>query len=239
VFAAQPLAEERGYGPGHFSFNSAGACPECRGSGLNRLWLGRSFVSYRCDTCKGHRYLDEILEVTYEGASIVDILNMSVSSAIGLFNDQTRINTMLEVLERVGMGYITLGQPAPTLSGGEAQRVKLAKEIGKHRRGNTLYVLDEPTTGLSLYDAAKLLKLLDELVLKGNSVVVIEHDPCVLAYCDWIIELGPGGGSDGGEVIAMGPPADLKRMPHSVTGPFLDVSDDIPAEASGQLGLFR
>jgi excinuclease ABC A subunit len=247
VFAAQPLAQERGYGPGHFSFNSAGACPECRGSGYNRLWLGRSFVYYSCETCGGHRYLDDILEVTYEGANIVDILDMSVSTALGLFRDPPRINAMLEVLQRVGMGYITLGQPAPTLSGGEAQRIKLAKEIGKMRRGHTLYVLDEPTTGLSLYDTVKLLKLLDELVEQGNSIIIIEHDPGVLSYCDWIIELGPGGGNNGGEIIAQGSPADLTRNPASITGPFLknsadastEKSTEISTETSDQVGFFE
>jgi excinuclease UvrABC ATPase subunit len=130
---------------------------------------------------------------------------------------------MLSVLEQTGMGYITLGQPTNTLSGGEAQRIKLAKEIGRRRKGNILYVLDEPTTGLSLYDTANLLTLLDTLVKRGNSVIVIEHDPTVLSYVDWLIELGPGGGNEGGEIIAQGSPLDLKQNARSKTGPFLEV----------------
>ncbi len=152
------------------------------------------------------------------------VLKTSVSEAATLFKDSKPIHAMLNVLEQTGMGYITLGQPSSTLSGGEAQRIKLAKEIGRRRRGNILYVLDEPTTGLSLHDTANLLALLDRLVKQGNSVIVIEHDPTVLTYCDWLIELGPGGGSEGGEIIAQGSPLDLKQNPHSQTGPFLEVA---------------
>ena len=175
-----------------------------------------------CTQCHGKRYLDGILDVTYQGANIVDVLNMSVTDAATLFWDTPSIHAMLSVLEQTGMGYITLGQPTSTLSGGEAQRIKLAKEIGRRRKGNILYVLDEPTTGLSLYDTTNLLALLDTLVKKGNSVIVIEHDPTVLSYCDWLIELGPGGGSEGGEIIAQGSPFDLKQNPRSQTGPFLE-----------------
>ena len=175
-----------------------------------------------CTQCRGMRYLDEILDVTYQGMNIVDVLNMSVTDAATLFGDTPSIHVMLSVLEQTGMGYITLGQPTATLSGGEAQRIKLAKEIGRRRKGNILYVLDEPTTGLSLYDTANLLALLDTLVKRGNSVIVIEHDPTVLSYCDWLIELGPGGGSEGGEIIAQGSPLDLKQNPRSQTGPFLE-----------------
>ena len=177
-----------------------------------------------CSQCHGKRYLDEILDVTYRGSNIVDVLNMSVADAAMLFGDTPSIQAMLSVLEQTGMGYITLGQPTNTLSGGEAQRIKLAKEIGRRRRGSILYVLDEPTTGLSLYDTANLLALLDTLVKQGNSVIVIEHDPTVLSYCDWLIELGPGGGSEGGEIIAQGSPLDLKQNPHSRTGPFLEIT---------------
>ena len=178
-----------------------------------------------CAQCHGKRYLDEILDVTYRGASIVDVLNMSISDAATLFRDMSSIHAMLSVLEQTGMGYITLGQPTATLSGGEAQRIKLAKEIGRRRRGNILYVLDEPTTGLSLYDTANLLALLDTLAGRGNSVIVIEHDPTVLSYCDWLIELGPGGGIEGGEIIAQGSPLDLKHNPRSRTGPFLEIGE--------------
>ena len=166
--------------------------------------------------------MDEILNVTYQGSNIVDVLNKSVTDATALFRDTPPIHRMLNVLEQTGMGYITLGQPTSTLSGGEAQRIKLAKEIGRRRKGNILYVLDEPTTGLSLYDTTNLLALLDTLVKGGNSVIVIEHDPTVLSYCDWLIELGPGGGNEGGEIIAQGSPLDLKRDPVSLTGPFLE-----------------
>jgi excinuclease ABC A subunit len=224
LFAQQPLAEQRRYTPGHFSFNAKGACPECKGRGHERFWLGgNSFVTNLCAQCHGTRYMEEILDVTYRGANIVEVLNMSVSAAATLFGDRPSIHAMLGVLEQTGMGYITLGQPTATLSGGEAQRIKLAKEIGRRRKGNILYVLDEPTTGLSLYDTANLLGLLDTLVQRGNSVIVIEHDPTVLSYCDWLIELGPGGGNEGGEIIAQGSPQDLKANPRSHTGPFLEV----------------
>jgi excinuclease ABC subunit A len=223
LFAQQPLAEQRRYKPGHFSFNAKGACPECKGRGHERFWLGgNSFVTSLCARCHGNRYLDEILDVTYQGANIVDVLNMSVTEAGTLFRNTLSIHAVLSVLEQTGMGYITLGQPTNTLSGGEAQRIKLAKEIGRRRKGNILYVLDEPTTGLSLYDTANLLALLDTLVKRGNSVIVIEHDPTVLSYCDWLIELGPGGGVEGGEIIAQGSPLDLKQNPRSPTAPFLE-----------------
>jgi excinuclease ABC subunit A len=181
-------------------------------------------VTSLCARCHGNGYLDEILDVTYQGANIVDVLNMSVTEAGTLFRNTLSIHAVLSVLEQTGMGYITLGQPTNTLSGGEAQRIKLAKEIGRRRKGNILYVLDEPTTGLSLYDTANLLALLDTLVKRGNSVIVIEHDPTVLSYCDWLIELGPGGGVEGGEVIAQGSPLDLKQNPRSQTGPFLEIA---------------
>ena len=223
LFARQPLAEERQCTPGHFSFNAMGACPECKGTGHERFWLGgNSFVTSLCAQCHGNRYMDKVLDVTYQGANIVDVLSMSATDAATLFFDTPSVHAMLSVLVQTGMGYITLGQPTATLSGGEAQRIKLAKEIGRRRKGNILYVLDEPTTGLSLYDTANLLALLDTLVRQGNSVIVIEHDPTVLAYCDWLVELGPGGGSEGGEIIAQGSPLDLKQNPRSQIGPFLE-----------------
>ncbi len=222
LFARQSLSEQRQYSPGHFSFNASGACPECNGKGSEVVWLGgNSFVTSLCLRCHGTRYMDEILDVTYRGVNIVEVLNMCVSDAGRLFEDQPSIHKMLGVLEQTGMGYITLGQPTSTLSGGEAQRIKLAKEIGRRRKGNILYVLDEPTTGLSLYDTSNLLVMLDTLLKQGNSVIIIEHDPTVLCYCDWLIELGPGGGIEGGEVIAEGSPLDLKVNPSSRTGPFL------------------
>ncbi|MFN2131079.1 MAG: ABC-ATPase UvrA, partial [Anaerolineae bacterium] len=224
LYARQPLAVERGYTAGHFSFNALGACPECKGRGSIRFWLGdRFFVSNTCPVCDGKRYQDEILEVTYRDKNILDVLDMSVSEAATFLVDLSSAQAMLRVLERTGMGYIALGQPAPTLSGGEAQRIKLAKEIGRRRQGEILYVLDEPTTGLSPYDVARLLALLDELVAQGSSVIVVEHDPATLSHCDWLIELGPGAGSEGGELIAQGPPASLAADPRSRTGPFLQV----------------
>ncbi len=147
---------------------------------------------------------------------------MSISEAIIFFKDNLGIISTLKVMERIGMGYIKLGQPTPTLSGGEAQRIKLAKEIGRRRKGNILYILDEPTSGLSLYDTAKLMQLLDELVSKGNSVIVIEHDTVVLSSCDWIIELGPGSGAKGGRIIAEGLPDDLNKNSKSITGKYLN-----------------
>jgi excinuclease ABC A subunit len=223
-FALQPMAVERHYTPGHFSFNGQGACPECKGKGHERFWLGgNTFVTNICTRCHGSRYLEEILDVTFRGLNIVDVLELSAGDAAQLFEDMPSIHKMLVVLQQTGMGYIKLGQPSATLSGGEAQRIKLAKEIGRRRKGNILYVLDEPTTGLSLFDTTNLLKLLDRLVQQGNSVVVIEHDPTVLVYCDWLIELGPGGGNDGGEVIAQGSPIDLQQDPASKTGPYLEM----------------
>jgi excinuclease ABC A subunit len=222
LFAEQQEAVQKELTAGHFSFNSKGACPVCGGSGHEKIWLGGdSFINKSCSRCHGKRYIDEALRVRYKNKSIVDVLDMSVSEAVLLFEDQTGISSVLKVLERIGMGYIKLGQPTPTLSGGESQRIKLAKEIGRRQKGNILYVLDEPTTGLSLYDTAKLIQLLDELIAKGNSVLVIEHDPAVLSVCDWIVELGPKGGAEGGQVIAEGTPKELKSNPKSVTGVYL------------------
>jgi len=222
VFAKQPEAAQKGYSPGFFSFNSKGACTVCKGSGRESVWLGGNFFVYNtCRECHGKRYHDEALSFKYKGKNIAEVLEMRVSEALSFFEDNKGIISTLKIMERIGMGYIGLGQPAPSLSGGEAQRIKLAKEIGRRRKGNILYVLDEPTTGLSLYDTAKLIQLLDELVAKGNSVIVIEHDPVVLSSCDWIIELGPGAGTEGGRIIAEDSPQTLKRNPRSVTGRYL------------------
>lgn len=222
LFAKQPAAVKRQLSSGHFSFNSKGACSACGGSGREKIWLGGNFHIYNtCGECHGKRYNDEALSVKYKGKNIFDVLEMPVSEAVTFFEDSKGIVHTLNVMERIGMGYIRLGQPTPTLSGGEAQRIKLAKEIGRQRKGNILYLLDEPTTGLGLYDISKLIVLLDKLVAKGNSVIVIEHDPVILSACDWIIELGPGGGADGGSVIAEGAPKELKKTPGSVTGKYL------------------
>ncbi len=222
LFAGQPEANQQELSAGHFSFNSKGACSVCGGSGRKTIWLGgNQKIDTTCQECYGKRYNDEALSVRINGKNIFDILEMSVSEAVDFFEDYRGIISTLKVMERIGMGYVKLGQPTPTLSGGEAQRIKLAKEIGKRRKGNILYVLDEPTTGLSLYDTARLILLLDELVARGNSVIVIEHDPAVLSSCDWIIELGPGGGEEGGRIIAQGSPRALKESPKSVTGRYL------------------
>ncbi|PEW10112.1 excinuclease ABC subunit UvrA [Bacillus cereus] len=223
LFAEQPEAKNLNLTAGHFSFNSKGACPECGGSGRKAIFPGSSMKMYTtCEECKGKRYNEESLTVRYKGKNISEILDMQVSEAIPLFKDNKSIISILEVMERIGMGYITLGQPTSTMSGGEAQRLKLSKEIGKQRKGNILYVLDEPTTGLSLYDTAQLIKLLNELVENGNSVIVIEHNHEVLESCDWIIELGPEGGAGGGRIIAEGAPQTLKKDPNSITGRYLE-----------------
>ncbi len=227
MFAKQPVAINQNLTPGHFSFNSKGACSLCGGSGQEKIWLGGNFfLNNICKECHGKRYNDEALSVSYKGKNITQILEMTVSEAVTFFEDNRAIISTLTVLERVGMGYIKLGQPTPTLSGGEAQRIKLAKEIGRQRKGNILYVLDEPTVGLSLYDTAKLIVLLDELVEKGNSVIIIEHDPEVISVCDWIIELGPKGGLDGGMIIAEGSPQTLKQNPNSITGRYLKINNE-------------
>lgn len=222
LFAEQPEAIQQGLSAGHFSFNSKGACPLCGGSGRETIWLGGNLDIYStCSECHGKRYNDEALSISYKGKNISDVLEMTVSEAVAFFEDNHGIISTLKVMERIGMGYIKLGQPTPTLSGGEAQRIKLAKEIGRHRKGNILYVLDEPTTGLSLYDISKLILLLDELIAKGNSVIVIEHNTDILKSCDYIIELGPGGGIEGGRLIAEGSPQELKENTKSITGRYL------------------
>ncbi|MHA2398968.1 MAG: excinuclease ABC subunit UvrA [Promethearchaeota archaeon] len=218
VFAKTPEAKKRKYAAGHFSYNSdKGKCPSCKGQGVQDLQI--SFLSsfeIPCKECKGSRYLPEILEVKYKGKSITDVLNMTVTEALELFKSQSSVANVLKILDEIGMGYI------PTLSGGEAQRIKLAKELGKTRKGNSLYILDEPTVSLSFYDAVKLMELLEQLVREGNSVIIIEHDPDILEYTDYIIELGPEGGPRGGEVIAIGTPEEIKNDKNSNTGFYLN-----------------
>ncbi|WMJ89135.1 excinuclease ABC subunit UvrA [Anaerocolumna sp. MB42-C2] len=222
LFAEQPEAKMRNKCAGHFSFHSKGACPDCGGSGYERIFLTSDFsVDKLCKTCHGKRFNEESLSVDYKGKTIADVLDMSIREAVSFFDGQYNIVKPLCILEQIGMGYLKLGQPSSTLSGGEAQRVKLAKELGRQVKGNILYVLDEPTTGLSLYDTALLLKLLDQLVEEGNSVIVIEHNTEVLKSCDYIIELGPEGGDMGGEIIAKGTPQQLINNSNSKTGRYL------------------
>lgn len=222
LFAKQLKAKIRNMSAGHFSFHSKGACPDCGGSGYERIFLTSDFsVDKLCQTCEGKRFNEESLSVDYKRKNIVDVLDMSIAEACCFFADQNSIVKPLSILEQMGMGYLKLGQPSSSLSGGEAQRVKLAKELGRQLKGNMLYVLDEPTTGLSLYDTALLLKLLDQLVTNGNSVIIIEHNVEVLKSCDYIIELGPGGGDKGGEIIAKGTPEELGNNPNSKTGRYL------------------
>lgn len=222
LFAKQPEAKTRNMSAGHFSFHSKGACEDCGGSGYEKIFLTSEFsIDKLCKTCHGKRFNDKCLSVYYHKKTIADILAMNIADALFFFADQNSIVKPLRLLEEMGMGYLTLGQPTSSLSGGEAQRVKLSKELGRHLKGNRLYVLDEPTTGLSLYDTALLLKLLDQLVASGNSVIVIEHNVEVLKSCDYIIELGPDGGDKGGEIIAEGTPNGLKENPKSKTGRYL------------------
>jgi excinuclease ABC subunit A len=178
-------------------------------------------VYVTCDVCKGKRYNRETLEVTFKGKSIADVLDMTVEEAAEFFKAVPRVRDTLQTLHRVGLDYIHVGQQATTLSGGEAQRVKLAKELSKRATGRTLYILDEPTTGLHFHDVAKLLEVLHELVEQGNSVVVIEHNLEVIKTADWIIDLGPEGGDGGGEIVASGTPEDVVRAKRSYTGQFL------------------
>jgi excinuclease ABC subunit A len=223
-FAGLPESKARGYEPGRFSFNvKGGRCEACQGDGLIKIemhFLPDVYVT--CDTCKGKRYNRETLEVLFKGKSIADVLDMTVDEAAEFFKAVPRVRETFRTLQRVGLGYIHVGQQATTLSGGEAQRVKLAKELSKRATGRTLYILDEPTTGLHFHDVAKLLEVLHKLVAQGNSVVVIEHNLEVIKTADWVIDLGPEGGDGGGEIVAWGPPEDIVKAPRSYTGKFLD-----------------
>jgi excinuclease ABC subunit A len=222
-FAGLPESKARGYAPGRFSFNvKGGRCEACQGDGVIKIemhFLPDVYVT--CDVCKGKRYNRETLEVLFKGKSIADVLDMTVEEALEFFKVVPRVRDVLTLLRRVGLDYIHVGQQATTLSGGEAQRVKLAKELSKRATGRTLYILDEPTTGLHFHDVAKLLEVLHELVESGNTVVVIEHNLEVIKTADWIIDLGPEGGDGGGEIVAAGTPEDIVREPESYTGAFL------------------
>jgi excinuclease ABC subunit A len=222
-FAALPEAKTRGYKPGRFSFNvKGGRCEACQGDGLIKIemhFLPDVYVT--CDVCKGKRYNRETLDVTYRGKSIADVLDMTVEDGAEFFKAVPAIRDKLELLGRVGLGYVHLGQQATTLSGGEAQRVKLSKELSRRATGRTLYILDEPTTGLHFEDVRKLLEVLQALVDQGNTVVVIEHNLEVIKAADWIIDMGPEGGAGGGMVVAEGTPEAVAANPASHTGHYL------------------
>jgi excinuclease UvrABC ATPase subunit len=220
LYAGQKEAKEVGLSPGDFSFNSTGGCSECGGEGTIRKETREYTFTWPCHICGGTRYRPEVLDIIIGGKNIANILEMSVDEAIDFFKWDSAISGPLKILQEVGMGYLKLGQPADTISGGEAQRIKLAKELGRGRSGGILYILDEPTTGLSCVDVGRLLGLLRRLVDRGNTVLLIEHDLSVLSECDWIIEMGPGGGDEGGEVIAEGSPELLAHLPASVIGTY-------------------
>jgi len=223
LFANLPESKIRGYKPGRYSFNvKGGRCEACSGDGILKIEMHfLPDVYVQCDVCKGARYNRETLEVHYKGKSIADVLNLTVEQAVAFLGAIPRIKNKLKTLEEVGLGYITLGQAATTLSGGEAQRVKLAKELSKRATGRTIYILDEPTTGLHFEDIRKLLEVLHRLVDSGNTIVIIEHNLDVIKTADWVIDLGPEGGDRGGEVVACGTPEAVAKITRSWTGTFL------------------
>ncbi|MDO7728026.1 MAG: excinuclease ABC subunit UvrA, partial [Loktanella sp.] len=222
-FAGLPESKARGYKPGRFSFNvKGGRCEACQGDGVIKIemhFLPDVYVT--CETCKGARYNRETLEIKFKGKSIADVLDMTVEDAQGFFTAVPSIRTKMDALMRVGLGYIKVGQQATTLSGGEAQRVKLSKELARQSTGRTLYILDEPTTGLHFEDVRKLLEVLHELVDQGNSVVVIEHNLDVVKTADYIIDIGPEGGDGGGRIVATGTPEEVAEVAESHTGRYL------------------
>jgi excinuclease ABC subunit A len=223
LFAKLPAAKIRGYAPGRFSFNvKGGRCEKCEGDGLLKIemnFLPPVYVT--CEVCGGKRYNRETLEITYKGKNIADVLAMTVDEAVTFFRAVPQIYDPLLTLAEVGLGYIGLGQAATTLSGGEAQRVKLAAELSRKATGRTFYILDEPTTGLHFHDVAKLLEVLFKLRNTGNTLVVIEHNLDVIKTADWIIDLGPEGGDAGGRIVAQGPPEAVVRCAESFTGQYL------------------
>lgn len=223
IFAEMPEARERGFQKGRFSFNvKGGRCEKCQGAGMIRIEMQfLSDVYVTCDVCEGHRYNKETLEVKYKGKNISEILKMTVTEATGFFQNHFSIFTKLQFLDRTGLGYLELGQPAPTLSGGEAQRLKLATELSRRDSGRTIYILDEPTTGLHFYDIQKLLSTLGELVARGNTVIVIEHNLDVIKNCQYIVDLGPNGGDGGGKIVYQGELEGIMKMKDSYTGQYL------------------
>jgi excinuclease ABC subunit A len=223
LYAQVPEARARGYDAGRFSFNvRGGRCEACQGDGLIRVemhFLPDVYVP--CDVCRGRRYNRETLEIRYRDRNIHEVLDMTVEDAARLFDSVPSAIAKLRTLLEVGLGYVRLGQSATTLSGGEAQRIKLARELAKRTAGRTLYILDEPTTGLHFHDVAQLLRVLQQLCDAGNTVVVIEHNLDVIKTADWIIDLGPGGGEQGGTIVAAGTPEQISKEPRSLTGHYL------------------
>jgi excinuclease ABC subunit A len=223
LFEQTAEARIRGYKAGRFSFNVAGGrCEECKGAGVQTIEMNfLPDVYIRCNTCKGKRYNPETLEVTYKGKTIADVLDMPIEESLQFFANFPTVIRLLKMLNDVGLGYMQLGQPSTTLSGGEAQRVKLASELGKAATGHTLYVLDEPTTGLHFADIHNLLNVLQRLCDMGNTVIVIEHNLDVIKMADYIIDLGPEGGEAGGTVVATGSPEEIGKNQTSYTGSYL------------------
>lgn len=223
LFAATQDAKERGYSSGRFSFNvKGGRCEVCEGAGIKEIEMYfLPDIEVPCEVCKGKRYNRETLEVKYKGKNISDVLEMTVEEAMNFFENIPSIYNKVKALYDVGLGYIKLGQSATTLSGGEAQRVKLATELAKRGTGKTIYILDEPTTGLHMYDVKKLINILQRLVDAGNTVLVIEHNLDVIKSADYIIDLGPEGGDKGGEIVAVGTPEEVVKCEKSYTGKFL------------------
>ena len=223
LFAMLPESRERGYRPGRFSFNvKGGRCEACQGDGLRRIEMNfLPDVYVLCEVCRGRRYNSETLAVRYKGYSISELLNLPVSDAFKLLENIPQIRQKLETLVDVGLGYIQLGQSATTLSGGEAQRIKLARELSRRQTGRTLYILDEPTTGLHFDDVRKLLDVLQRLVDLGNTVLIIEHHLDVIKQADWVLDLGPEGGEADGRIVAQGSPEQIARNKKSYTGQVL------------------
>ncbi len=233
LYASQPLARARGYKAGYFSFNvEGGRCPECEGEGTVKIEMQfMADIVLECESCRGSRFKEEILDIRFENKHIADILDMTVEDAIIFFEEASscgsicqRIAARLSPLKEVGLGYIRLGQASSTLSGGEAQRVKLASFLSKgFSQDKTLFIFDEPTTGLHFHDISKLLLALHALIDNGHSVVVIEHNPEVIKRADWVIDLGPGGGEQGGQLVFEGRPEDLAACKESITGQYIEL----------------
>jgi len=223
IFAQTPESRSRGYTASRFSFNvKGGRCEKCKGDGQIKIemqFLPDMYVT--CEECNGKRYNKDALQIDYKGKNIADVLEMTVEEAIEFFTNIPSLKRKLDVLHEVGLGYIRLGQSATTLSGGEAQRIKLAKELSKMTRGHTVYILDEPTTGLHFHDVDKLLLVLKRLVAKGNTVLVIEHNVDIIKFSDWVIDIGPEGGEAGGQIIAQGKVEDIIKAKDSYTGKYL------------------